>query len=310
MSVLTRDQRIAALEVADNLCADLCCYPIRKAGEGRVLPFENAVVELLLTEWGNASKKAVQEALNRLGDALGPVTARELSQIFMIIEGGIRTRFVEGSNNGMPKYIHGAYSKGKKDVFKAFKHKVSWSQVDDTAVEWLTDHHMYWIGNYYNRQVSDTLASVVAEGMEEGLGRKDIGEKIRGFFDEDNYPGVGSKPEAYWRGLAANAMNRTRNFAMIQAYDEVGVTKLQIVAVMDERTSPVCRMLNGRVVLLSTAAGQRDMLMAADDPEDVKTISPWVPAKDLEGLSTKAITEKGVIMPPYHFHCRTQVVAA
>ena len=97
---------------------------------------------------------------------------------------------------------------------------------------------------------------------------------------------------------------------MIQAYDEVGVTKLQIVAVMDERTSAVCRQLNGRVIPVATAAGQRDLLMAAQDPEDVKTIAPWVPAKDLEGLSTKAINEQGVIMPPYHFHCRTQVVAA
>ena len=69
-----------------------------------------------------------------------------------------------------------------------------------------------------------------------------------------------------------------------------------------------CREMNGRIIPVSRGIGQRDMLMAAEDPEDVKTISPWLSLDQIEGKSTKSVMDNGMIMPPYHFHCRTTVV--
>ena len=64
----------------------------------------------------------------------------------------------------------------------------------------------------------------------------------------------------------------------------------------------------GREIPVSRAIGQRDALMAADDPEDVKTIAAWVPASKIEGASTKTVMDLGAIAPPYHFFCRTILV--
>jgi len=97
---------------------------------------------------------------------------------------------------------------------------------------------------------------------------------------------------------------------MIKGYQELGIEYLEVLAVMDERTSEICKMMNGRIIPVANAAGQRDAMMAAKSPEDVKTISPWLKPAQLKGLDTKGIMGKGVIMPPYHFHCRTTVVAA
>jgi hypothetical protein len=47
------------------------------------------------------------------------------------------------------------------------------------------------------------------------------------------------------------------------------------------------------------------MLMAAQDPEDVKTIAPWPKLEDIKGKSSKELVAQGVIVPPYHFFCRT-----
>jgi len=306
VSDLSKDQARAALEVTDNILTCVCGCDIAKAGEGKVLPFENAMVELLLVEWGNATKKSVKEAQKRLTNGYGPIKTREMNNILTIIEQGIVTRFVEGSNNGLPKIINGAYVKGKKDVFKKFKQKVKFAEIDDKAKDWLFDHHMYWIENYYDKHVSKKISDVVTESLKEGLGRKDTGKKLKEFFDD--YPGVPNKPEVYWRGTAANAMNRTRNFGLIQGYEELGIKELRVSAIIDERTSSICLRLNGKIIPVSRAVGQRDLLMAADDPEDVKTITPWVSVDEIKGLSTKSIMDKGVIMPPYHFHCRTTVV--
>jgi hypothetical protein len=66
--------------------------------------------------------------------------------------------------------------------------------------------------------------------------------------------------------------------------------------------------MNGRIIPVSRCVDQRDELMAAKDPEDVKTISPWVSAESIKGKSIGSIMDKGVIMPPLHFHCRSTMV--
>ena len=70
-----------------------------------------------------------------------------------------------------------------------------------------------------------------------------------------------------------------------------------------------CRSLNGRVIPLNACVKQRDALMAAEDPEDVKRIAPWLPVQAIKGKRTSALIAQGIGMPPYHFHCRTTVVA-
>jgi hypothetical protein len=50
-----------------------------------------------------------------------------------------------------------------------------------------------------------------------------------------------------------------------------------------------CREMNGKIIPVSRCVDQRDELMAAKDPEDVKTISPWVSAESIKGKSIGSI---------------------
>ncbi len=305
-SHLTRDQAAAALEVVDNILGLTCCCCVRKAGEGDPLPGEDELLELLLVEWAKGSKAATRTALKLIGEKWPKLSDDDVRKVLKVLDSGLQKGFVASVGADLPGIMEVGYRTAKKGVADKVNAAFLWEAVDKKATAWLGEHHMFWVGDYFNRHVSDGLAEVVQAGMSKGLGRNDIAKEIKGFFDQ--YPGVTNRPVNYWRGMAANGMNRSRQFGLLGGYENVGVRELEIMAVMDERTSPVCRELNGRIIPVSAGLKQRDKLMAAKNPEDVKDLAPWLSVDQIAGKSTKSVIKKGVAMPPYHFHCRTTVV--
>jgi len=304
---LTKDQARAALHVTDSILEHACCCSIHKAtGEGKLLPYEKDLIEVLLVEWGTASKKATDNAIKLIMAKHSEFSFEEVESLVAAIGSKLNGSLVTGVKKSMPPIMKAAYNLAKTKVAAKFDLPSIWSAADKAAVDWLTNHHLYWVGTYFDKNLSDKLTASVAAGMQEGLGRQAIGNRLADFFND--YPGVGSKPDAYWRGLAANGMNRSRNFGQLASYEELAVQYLEIVAIIDERTSPVCILLNGKIIPLSAATSQRNRLMAAESPEDVKTIAPWVSAASLKGMDSNQIVNQGVAMPPYHFNCRTTVV--
>jgi len=305
---LTVDEALAAREALERVLEAILGCEICKAGEGNPLPFERAMVELLFSEWGKATKKGTSLAVEGLMARDGDLSPEEMEGILGIMDNTIEESFGIGVEGETYKIFNGAYRRGKTDIYHRFKMEnvIDWDAFDKHAINWLDKHHLYWIGGYYNKTISGKIGRAIGEGMKEGLGRQAIGERLKDFFQK--YPGISNKPDVYWTGLAANGMNRARNFGMIKGYQELGIEYLEVLAVMDERTSEICKMMNGRIIPVANAAGQRDAMMAAESPEDIKTISPWLKPAQLKGLDTKGIMGKGVTMPPYHFHCRTTVV--
>lgn len=304
---LTNDQLSAVLVAADNALY-ACGCAIAKADEGEPLPYEPELVEVLMSQWGQASPLAVEKAVELVEELGGELTDEYIDAIAQVISGEINEQFTTKVSDDVVDLFAAAYKFAKSGVLENAGLTVSFNQIDDEAIAWLQEHHMYWVGNYYDRILSDKLREHVKDGVAEGLGRADIGSSLKTFFDD--YPGISSKPEVYWRGLAANGMNRSRNFGLISGYEDVGVTEFQVVAVMDERTSAVCRNLNGKRFSLESAKSQRDQLMQAQSPESVKQIAPWPSAASVKDQSAAMLSAMGISMPPYHFHCRTTIVAA
>jgi hypothetical protein len=304
---MTKDEGRAALEIIDNTLVAACGCAIHKKGEGAALPYEPAFIELLLTQWAKATKKAVKDAIGGLLARSGEITQKEAQAVLKDIGVAVVDRFKPPVEKAVPGLMRQSYKEPRNKVLKKLRIKLAWDQVDDGAIEWLTDHHLYWVGSYYDKEVSGALAKVMEEGLSQGLGRADVGKQLKTFFDD--YPGVASKPESYWRGFAANGMNRSRGFGLLRGYEAAEITVLVIRAVMDERTSEICRNLNGREIPIINASRQRDAMMEAEDPEDVKRIAPWPKLAAIQDVSDAAVLAQGVAMPPYHFHCRTTVVA-
>ena len=303
---LTRDEARALLEVVDNTLFEICGCEVCKAGEGKPLPYESALVEVLFMEWGKASKKSTDLAIKGLMAGAGELADYEIENIMYIYEAGLAGNFPNKVSEDVVKFNKKSYKKGKNSIFRRHGVKVDWDIIDTDAVKWLGKNDMYWIGGYYDKHLSKNIAETIALGMEDGLGRADIGKQLKDFFKD--YPGIGVKPDTYWRGLAANGMNRSRTFGNLRGYDEVGIKYLEVLAVMDERTSPICLNMNGRIIPTANAVGQMKSIMLAENPEDIKRDQPWLKVSDLEGKSTRAVMAKGGIAPPYHFNCRTTLV--
>lgn len=75
-------------------------------------------------------------------------------------------------------------------------------------------------------------------------------------------------------------------------------------AVMDDRTSAVCRSLNGRVISVSHLTQQRDRILGAKTREQLKDAAAWP-----QPLNPTTPLPANVGVPPYHYRCRTTLMA-
>jgi hypothetical protein len=145
--------------------------------------------------------------------------------------------------------------------------------------------------------------------------------------------------------VAGAFIGNGRSYSQMSNYAEAGITRYLIEAVLDERTTEICRYLHGKVFEVGDALRRFDALDRLTRPEDVKDVQPWVRettdsesgrrvlyvsrggvrtpivevtrsgvgAVDDRGEHGRAVTNRelmdlGVGFPPYHGLCRTTTV--
>lgn len=117
------------------------------------------------------------------------------------------------------------------------------------------------------------------------------------------------KSEPYF-GIVANvATSRAYHYGMLDTARTLKYTGFRFVAVLDKRTSRICRAMNGKTFWIADALTLLDKVASAgDDVERVKKLTPWVDASDVAGKSTAALSKMGVMVPPLHPKCRSSVI--
>lgn len=122
--------------------------------------------------------------------------------------------------------------------------------------------------------------------------------------------------------IAQTAVQRVRNWAHIGSLDQAEIELARVVAVLDERTTEICRGLNGKLIRVGVAQAtieRLNKLMPGDftkelyDSEIGKAISKE-PAKTIEAFLEEdgktisdTIIKTGRGFPPYHPNCRTRL---
>jgi len=179
----------------------------------------------------------------------------------------------------------------------------------------LSNQGVYWIGEYWGRHLSRTiLATVEREAALRGLGRLEVGQILRGAvngtFPMAAVPGTyRGSPEAYFAQLAGDVRTRGLAFGSVSAFEAGGFVRYRIEAVLDERTSEICRFMHNRTFAVSEGRSLVDRLVSAEDPEDVKSIAGWRTAAEARELAERGdLANAGLALPPYHGRCRTVVV--
>ncbi len=176
----------------------------------------------------------------------------------------------------------------------------TFTALDARMLRFLRQSETLFVRDQYGRRMAalgTRIRQLVAEGLELGLGRDDIRTGLA-----QAATNMLTHTEGYWQVVAGAFIGRGRSYAQMSCYYEAGIKHYRVVAVMDERTSAVCRRMHGK--RLSVQTGVETFLRAetAKDPSVIMALNPW-PRRD----ATHA--DSDLSFPPYHALCRTTTVA-
>jgi SPP1 gp7 family putative phage head morphogenesis protein len=196
-----------------------------------------------------------------------------------------------------------------------------------------------FVRDEYGRRVEGFGAEarkVVAAGLERGLGRDDIAIKLA----TAARAALIDRAPFYWEVVASAFIGQGRSFAQVSSYAEAGVKRYRIEAVLDERTTHICRYLHGKTFAVADALRKFDQLERLEDPEDIKQALPWArerldgarliitaggraiaevtrstvwladdPGEFRAKLADERLADLGLGFPPFHGMCRTSSLA-
>lgn len=237
----------------------------------------------------------------------------------------------------------GIYDGTVKDAKAQYKLNIAtdFTKTDEKVLQAVAFSHAHYVRDEYGKRqegASIRAREIVTQGLEQGWGRKEIGKALEQGLTAYNL----NRSRNYYNLVAGVYANRARGYANLTAYQRGFITHFTFEAVLDERTSEVCRALHGKRFSVQSAMESYTRVAEADEPEAVKSEQPWLQTnkageiyyKDAKGAKTvigavneSAVGQKGKVgdyslnltddelgarglsTPPLHGHCRSTIIA-
>ncbi len=171
---------------------------------------------------------------------------------------------------------------------------------DNRAIRIMREHDIVWMRGHYQDKLHGQFKSAVDEVMRTGYSRGKLATELAGRLG-----GIVEGDASYFSDLADHTVTKAREIGRIAGFEEAGITEVRVRAVLDDRTSPVCRALNGRIIEIRHLTAQRDEILAAKTIDQLKSAAAW----SAPYLGPSDALPKGVGIPPYHYRCRTTLMA-
>ena len=112
---------------------------------------------------------------------------------------------------------------------------------------------------------------------------------------------------AYMVILANVVAQRGFNYGYLTGAQGRGVRVYRFCAIIDNRTSAICRSLNGTEFFVSDALRLIERASNPQNPTAATTITPWLRAETIEPMSVQQLVQAGVMVPPLHANCRSHL---
>jgi SPP1 gp7 family putative phage head morphogenesis protein len=343
-----------AREFTDQLLGDVLRLPVEKAlNLGTSAGFDRAVATLaarLRRAVGTTDAGAIREAMAVLDVDWARTTPEQRRQLVndALVAAGRATAVV-------PTRIRAPLGEAAESVVAATRSHARQSQglairaqfnaVDRRILEHIVRAQTNFVRDEYGRRLGsfgERARRIVAEGLEAGLGRDDIAADL----ERAARAALVDRSPFYWEVVAGAFISQGRSFAQVSSYAEAGISRYRIEAVLDERTTPICRYLHGKTFSVGEALRRFDRLERLERPEDIRSELPWVRERtdsetgrtvlyvnrggeqtelaevlrsavgtrnnlgEFRSLtSDTALQEVGIGFPPYHGLCRTTTLA-
>lgn len=236
---------------------------IARPEQGKAL---REALNVLDVDWPNITDPARRQVIEAARMSIAGVGSRVIKPI--TYELNVRgSRIVRGSRNGAREQLTETLS-ARIGVDMALR--------DRRIIQHLsTSQGLFVTNNYVQRSefFSARARNIVAAGLEDGLGRDDISKMLRDEIRGQLGPGRGRQ---YFNVIAGVFTNRSRTYAQLAAYEEAGIRRWIFEAVLDERTTPQCAMLHGRVWEVRESLQRYEQVEQSQDPQAVKDLMPWI----------------------------------
>lgn len=142
-------------------------------------------------------------------------------------------------------------------------------------------------------------------GLPIGKGQQDINAYFKGFSRMLNL-------EAWKiRRIIDTSVNKIRNYGNINYMDQAGITRFEVIELVDNLTCEYCKHMNGQVFNMNSAVTKINKEIQAG-PDQISTVSPFVTemkVSEFKLLSNAELESGGYLSPPFHCHCRGRLVA-
>jgi hypothetical protein len=174
------------------------------------------------------------------------------------------------------------------------------------------------VGGQFKDSKND-FRSTIEEALKTGdtnSAIKALEEKLLGKLDADGRR-VNSEIANKLEYIVRDNIYRSQNFSRSLRMQEEGIYRVEIVAILDQRTSEICKSLNGKTVELKTVNTYIQNFLS-DDPErpgfwqDRKNPTDYA-VRQLgfdKMTGDEILSHLGHKAPPFHIRCRTTVVAS
>lgn len=178
---------------------------------------------------------------------------------------------------------------------------VVFDEIDIRAINAMRNN-FYWVGKEFNKGFTDRLKDIIESAFRGEVARSELAQRLKEEFASELKQSV-----RYFEGVSDHIISQNQNISTVNQARKYGVKYYKVVAVMDSRTSAICRSMNGRLIPAEHIERQCDNIMNAKDMASKKAAAVWAKAP-YNGRSDKMDSNFG--MPPYHFKCRTEIVPA
>lgn len=178
---------------------------------------------------------------------------------------------------------------------------IVFDEIDIRAINAMRNN-FYWVGKEFNKGFSDRLKDIIESAFRGDVARSELAQRLKDEFASELKQSV-----RYFEGVSDHIISQNQNISTVNQARKYGVKYYKVVAVMDSRTSAICRSMNGRLIPAEHIERQCDNIMNAKDMASKKAAATWAKAP-YNGRSDKMDSNFG--MPPYHFRCRTEIVPA
>lgn len=178
---------------------------------------------------------------------------------------------------------------------------IVFDEIDIRAINAMRNN-FYWVGKEFNKGFTDRLKDIIESAFRGEVARSELAWRLKDEFASELKQSV-----RYFEGVSDHIISQNQNISTVNQARKYGVKYYKVVAVMDSRTSAICRSMNGRLIPAEHIERQCDNIMNAKDMASKKAAAVWAKAP-YNGRSDKMDSNFG--MPPYHFKCRTEIVPA